>query len=125
MLRNIGKMIRRHPRKIKLSALGVITSFVSVLIVDSSLIFFGLFYFIGMLLILSSAFIGIEKFSKNTMGELLSSVALVLIMLGVLAPLGFSPKFYYVQIAGAGLMLVGFFLKSPAKNDSTKKALKH
>jgi len=36
-------------------------------------------------------------------------------MLGVFAPLGISPKFYYVQIAGAVPMLVGITLKSPKK----------
>jgi hypothetical protein len=37
-------------------------------------------------------------------------------MLGVFAPMGISPKFYYIQIAGAVLMLVGITLKSPKKN---------
>lgn len=88
----------------------------SIFIADSSFIFFSVIYILGVFLIFISAFIGIEKFNKSSIGEIISSIALVLIMLGVFAPLGISPQFYYVQIAGAVLMLVGITLKSPEKN---------
>ena len=115
LLKNKVKFISRLSKRAKLGALGVIISFLSIFIVNSSFIFFSVIYMLGVFLIFISAFFGIEKFNKGSIGEIISSIALVLIMLGVFAPIGISPKYYYVQIAGAVLMLVGITLNSPKK----------
>jgi hypothetical protein len=119
LLKREMKFLSRLSKRAKVCASGVIISLLSILIADSSLMFFSVVYLLGVFLIFISTFIGIEKFNENSIGETISSFALVLIMLGVFSPLGISPKFYYVQIAGAVLMLVGITLKSP------KKAIDH
>ena len=115
MLKKAMNFISRLSKRAKLSALGVILCLFSIFIADSSLMFFSVVYLLGVFLIFISSFIGIEKFNKNSIGEIISSIALVLIMLGVFAAIGISPKFYYVQFAGAVLILVGTTLKSPKK----------
>ncbi len=115
MLKREMKFLNRLSKRAKVCASGVIISLLSIFIADSSLMFFSVVYLLGVFLIFISTFIGIEKFNKNSIGEIISSFALVLIMLGVFAPIGISPKFYYVQFAGATLMLVGTTLKSPKK----------
>ena len=115
MLKRELKFISRLSKRAKLGALGVIISLLSIFIVNSSFVIFSGIYIFGVFLIFISAFFGIEKFNKGSIGEIISSIALVLIMLGVFAPIGISPKFYFVQIAGAVLMLVGITLKNPKK----------
>ncbi len=115
MLKRGIEFFSRLSKRAKVCALGVIISLLSIFIVDSSLMFFSVVYLLGVFLIFISTFLGIEKFDKNSIGEIISSIALVLILLGAFAPIGISPKFYYVQFAGALLMLVGTTLKSPKK----------
>lgn len=109
------KFINSLSKRTKFFSLGVIISFSSIFIVDFSFIFFLILYLLGGFLIFISAFIGIEKFNKNTIGEIIANVGIVLIMLGVFAPLGIHPNFYYFQIIGTPFVIIGITLKSPAK----------
>ena len=115
MFKEARKFIDSLSKRTKFFSLGVIISFLSIFIVDFSFIFFLICYLLGVFLIFISAFIGIEKFNKNAIGEITSSFGLVLIMLGIFAPLGINPNFYHVQIIGAFFMLIGITLKSPGK----------
>ncbi|MFJ7916328.1 MULTISPECIES: hypothetical protein [unclassified Lysinibacillus] len=115
MFKEERKFINSLSKRTKFVSLGVIISFLSIFIVDFSFIFFLICYLLGVFLIFISAFIGIEKFNKNVIGEITSSFGLVLIMLGVFAPLGINPNFYYVQIIGIFFMLIGSTLESLGK----------
>ena len=115
MFKEARKFIDSLSKRTKFFSLGVIISFLSIFIVDFSFIFFLICYLLGVFLIFISAFIGIEKFNKNAIGEITSSFGLVLIMLGIFASLGINPNFYYVQIKGTFFILIGITLKSPWK----------
>ena len=109
------KFINSLSKRTKFVSLGVIISFLSIFIVDFSFIFFLICYLPGVFLIFISTFTGIENFNKNAIGEISSSFGLVLIMLGIFAPMGINSKFYYAQIIGTFFMLIGITLKSPRK----------
>jgi len=109
------KFINSLSKRTKVVSLGIIIIFLSIFIVNFSFIFFSICYLLGVFFIFISAFIGIEKFNKNAIGEITSSFGLALIMLGIFAAMGINSKFYYVQIIGTFFMLIGITLKSPGK----------
>ncbi|MFS0824739.1 hypothetical protein [Bacillus sp. 1P02SD] len=117
MFKEKRKFISRLSRRTKLAILGLIISFFSIFIVNISVIIFCVFYLIGVFLIFISAFIGIEKFNKNTIGEIISRLGLILIILGIFYPMGIikNPNLYYIQISGTFLMLIGISSKSKEK----------
>jgi magnesium-transporting ATPase (P-type) len=114
--------ISRLSRRTKICMLGVIISFFSIFIVNFSVIAFCVFYILGVFLILISAFNGIEKFNKNVLGEIISRIALALIMLGIFSPMGIIENSFFsnIQFVGFVLMIVGISLKSPSEGKEEK-----
>lgn len=118
LFKEVRNFINNLSKRTKFVSLGVIIISLSILIVDFSFVFFSICYLLGVFLIFISKFIGIEKFSKNVIGEITSSFGLVLIMLGIFAPLGINPNFYYGTLIGLLFMLIGTTLKSLGKKKS-------
>lgn len=109
-----GEFIKRLSVRNKLGILGVFISLVSIFIVNFSILAFSIIYLLGVFLIFISSFIGIEKFNKNTIGEIISRIGLVFIMLGIFSRMDIIENIIAsnIQIAGTLLMLVGISLRS-------------
>jgi membrane-bound ClpP family serine protease len=76
------------------------------------------FYLFGVFLVIISAFIRTKKLQNNTLGEIISRIGLVLIMLGVFGPLGFSKIFYILTLVGI------IFLSNKKSNTEEKNIVK-
>ena len=119
MFKEERKWIGNLSKKTKCRLIGAIIIFFSIFIADSSTTFFLVTYLLGVIIIFSSAFIGIEEITINAIAEIITTTGFVLFLLGVFAPLGMNPDFYYVQIAGTLVMLIGTLLqRSEKKKDS-------
>ena len=115
MFKEVRKWIENLSKRTKCRLIGAIIIFLSMFIADSSTTFFLVIYLLGVIIIFSSAFIGIEKITINGIAEIITTTGFVLFLLGVFAPLGMNPDFYFVQIAGSLVMLIGTLLKRPEK----------
>ncbi|OEH92447.1 hypothetical protein [Bacillus solimangrovi] len=108
-------IISRLSRRDKLSLIGIIISFLSIVFVNYSFVTFCVFYLLGVLLIFISSFVDIKTFNKKTMSELISRIGFTWIMLGIFAPLGINRNFSYLLIVGAILYVIGIWLESIEK----------
>ena len=115
MFKEERKWIENLSKKTKFRLLGAIIIFLSIFIADLSTTFFLVIYLLGVIIIFSSAFVGIEEITINAIAEIITTMGLVLFLLGVFAPLGMNPDFYYAQIAGSLVMLIGTLLERPTK----------
>ena len=115
MFKKERKWIENLSKRTKCRLIGAIIIFLSIFIADSSITFFLFIYLLSVIIIFSSAFIGIEEITINAIAEIITTIGFVLFLLGVFAPLGMNPDFYYVQIAGTIVMLIGTLLERPEK----------
>jgi hypothetical protein len=68
-------------------------------------------------LIFISAFIGEDKFNKNTFGVIVSRIGWVFVMLGIFPMVGVVDNIITssIHLAGFVLLVLGLFLKNPPK----------
>jgi hypothetical protein len=102
----IRKFISRLRGKNKLDVAGIIICLLSIFTVDPSVAVFSVLYLLGAVLIFISTIMDIKKFNKKSVEKVISGIAVLMLMLGVFAVIGFSRNFYYVQLAGIFLMLI-------------------
>jgi hypothetical protein len=101
------EFIKGLSRKLKVYLLGIFISLLSIFIVNSSIKAFIVVYLLGVSLIFISAFIGIEKFNKNTIGEIVSKFGLVVAMLGIFSRVGVVDNIITSNIHLVGVVILG------------------
>ena len=93
---------------------GIFFIFISIFIVsaNSTALFIGL-YSLGVFITFISVFFGIQKLDRNSIGKIIFSVGLVLVMIGMFHAIGLMQKstFLNLQMTGSAMMLIGSFLK--------------